>query len=84
MTGGSAIPRDRWVCYELHVTIATAGALEVLVDGTRQVDVGPIDTLTGTAVREVTAGLERAMGDQAPAEIFVDEVVIDTAPIGCE
>jgi hypothetical protein len=74
-------PRDRWVCYELHVAIAAAGGVELFRDGQRILGEQGLDTRAVTGrVLLGAASKPTAMSQR----LFVDDVVIGVARPGCE
>jgi len=78
------LPRDRWFCFEGHVVVSdTAGEAEMFVDGVRAGGRTGWDTLPGGGFSHVTTGIEWTSTGQRSAEVRVDEVVVDDAPIGC-
>ena len=82
---GAAAPVDEWFCLELHVDVsATAGTIEHWLHGTRETSVTGIDTLPAQGMELVTVGAPYTGPSQVPARIYVDEVVVDDAPIGCD
>ncbi|MBX3269949.1 MAG: hypothetical protein KF729_06790 [Sandaracinaceae bacterium] len=82
---GSTFPRNRWVCLELHVTVSSSGGvIEYFMDGTRQGRATDLDTIPTGGYRQFTVGLPYSGIAQSPIEVFVDDVVFDVAPIGCD
>lgn len=81
---GMAKP-DAWSCFEWAVLVPAAGTdrkSEITIDGmVVQTDLVPS---TDVAVPdEIELGLNRCCGQVAGAEAWIDDVVIDSAPIGC-
>lgn len=77
-------PRDRWVCYELHVAIGAAGAVELLQDGVQVAEQAAIDTQPPAGdLARVLVGMT-SKNNVAQEQLNVDDVVADTAPIGCD
>lgn len=78
-----APPRDQWVCYELHVTFAATGLVELYRDGTRIVS-RAIDTSfpAGMPLSRVLVGVASKPTTLA-ATVWVDDVIADTVQIGC-
>ncbi len=81
VTDTTAPPRDRWVCYELHVAIGAQGVVELYRDGTRILASPAVDTRT-PALRRLFVGIVSKPGSM-PGEIHVDEVAAGTARVGC-
>jgi len=82
VTRNIAPPRDRWVCYELHVAIAQVGTVELFQDGTLVAVQSDIDTRPPGDLGRVFVGMPSKSFDTTE-ELWVDDVVADTAPIGC-
>lgn len=77
-------PRDRWVCIELHVHVdATAGFGELSVDGAPVVQSQAGDTTVAGGYTNLDVGLHYATPPQGPVHMWIDDVVADVAPIGC-
>lgn len=77
-------PRDRWVCVELHLVIGNAnGAIAVAIDGTTLISATGIDTQVAGGYSNLDAGVHYATPDQRASQMWIDEVVADTSPIGC-
>lgn len=84
-SGMMAIPRDRWVCVEQHVRFdATMGAIELSYDGAMVARLRMMDTDDMRGLRTIEAGIIWQSEAQVPAVAFVDEIVADTSPIGCD
>ena len=87
--GPDPIPRDRWVCVEMHVAIDdVAGRLEAWVDDptrSRTMAVGPFDTRPTGGWAEVKLGIAGYGTDgQLASELLLDDFVVATAPVGCD
>jgi hypothetical protein len=80
------VPRDLWNCMQLSIGIggAAQGSVELRVNGTLAVQNGSIATLPGLGYRGLSAGLLYTDPLQPAIEVYVDEVVADTAPIPCD
>jgi hypothetical protein len=79
------LPRDRWVCVELHIVIDPSfGSIAITFDGTTIVEGGGIDTTVAGGYSNVDAGVHYATPGQAASRLWIDEVVADIAPIGCD
>ncbi len=78
-------PRDQWNCLQLQLTIsASQGSVRLTVNGqVAAASTGPLATLPASGYRGVSAGIVYSVPDQLPVQLFVDEVVADTAPIPC-
>jgi len=77
-------PRDRWVCVEVHVLVdATAGAGELFIDGSLVTSGSGLDTTVAGGYTNVDVGVHYATPNQLASEMWIDDVVADTSPIGC-
>jgi hypothetical protein len=77
-------PREQWTCLELHIAVdATNGQVDLNVDGIAAMTTPPTDTLAGQGYTGLDIGLHYATPAQAPVEMWIDELVVDVAPIGC-
>jgi hypothetical protein len=78
-------PYGRWVCIEVSVTFATAGHVGVRVDDVDQPTMGiDLDTAPTPPLQNTFNGAYVNPGAVTPAwEMWIDEVAIDTQPIGC-
>jgi hypothetical protein len=87
-TNPNTYPRDRWFCAELVIHLGElggAGSAEVHVDGQKVLE-APIgtDTLPAGGYDYLMAGAPHANGLSAAGEVFMDDVVLATSPIGCQ
>jgi hypothetical protein len=85
-TGTLQIPRDRWFCFRAHVVISddpAKGAVQAFVDDDLALDADMIDTLPTDGVREFRAGVDWSSDQTSPFEIYMDDVVLDTAKVAC-
>lgn len=80
------LPRDRWVCLQLHVAIAdgTGGMVEAAVDGAQVAELAGIDTLPANGYRNVHVGLYATALATGPEELWSDELAVGTLPIACD
>jgi hypothetical protein len=86
-SAGSAPMLNRWLCFEWKVTLsATSGALELSVDGLSQVPPVMGQTQPTPPVGQVAIGAYLFQQPQLqPAfDLYVDDVIIDDKPIGCD
>jgi len=83
---GVPVARDAWVCAELHIAISsTAGAMEAWIDGTLAVSESGLATIGPDGIGAIAVGILYTGPDQTdPAVVAVDEVVVSSAPIGCD
>lgn len=79
------LPRDRWVCVELHINVSpTSGSFDLTFDGGTPMSASGIDTLVGdTGYTNLDVGVHYATPGQSPVDLWIDEVILDTSPIGC-
>jgi hypothetical protein len=86
-TAVDRFPTERWVCLELHVEEATNGVMELSLDDVKI----PELTLSGDTQPQSPFGsiyfglwLTKAAATNEPAaDLWLDEVMVDRAPIGC-
>lgn len=77
------MPRDRWVCMELHVQIGPSGLVELAVDGQPLLVQTAVDTRPPNGdLRRMRVGIP-SKPLTVPGDVHVDDVIVDTAPIGC-
>ncbi len=82
--GNGALPRDRWFCAEIGLTVAggAVGSGEYRQDGMVRAAFGSGGTLPPGGWRGWNVGIiadDRTLG----AKVFVDDIVIATQPVGC-
>ena len=94
LTGGARLastttmPTDRWVCLEWEVQLGTAamnnGSTALSVDGVAANGLGGAQPLWGgtNPINTFTLSL-LALPGTPPRDLWMDELVIDTKPIGC-
>jgi hypothetical protein len=79
------IPADTWTCVELHVAFsATDGVIELYLDDELAASATGLDTTAPLGLTTIAAGLVWQEPDDPPRTVYVDEVVADTARIGCD
>ena len=86
-TGSVPLARDTWLCLQLEVVVhPTEGAVRLRVNGRLVAEsTEPLETQPATGYRGVSAGLVYLDGAQeTPLQLYVDELVADTARIGCD
>jgi len=82
LQASAEIPTGRWVCTELLVTIdGSDGSVAGRVDGVERARVSGVKTTCGGFDQ---ATIQIWTDSQPGVELYVDDVVISTAPIGCE
>lgn len=83
-TGAWTVPRDAWFCLRVRVTLSDAdGVVELHVDDELALRASPLDTLPDDGIEELRVGVDWSSEQAEFFEIFVDELVIDTAPVAC-
>jgi hypothetical protein len=82
LTGAKDTPINEWFCIEWHATIGAAGHQRVVVNGENVLDADD-NTLTSEGYDSVQIGFHAAIGS-VTQEIYFDDVVIATQPIGCD
>jgi len=77
-------PRDRWVCVTYEIPVGTA-PLRVFLDGTEVSDVRITPTAAHPAPNHVYVGLDfpQTFSNQAAADAWFDEIMVDDMPITC-
>ncbi|MEM9193532.1 MAG: hypothetical protein AAGF12_30435 [Myxococcota bacterium] len=84
--GPSPLPTDRWVCLEAHLFLdVNEGSIALSIDDVETLRLGPVNTVPTEGV----SGMNIAIGTTGATqledfEVFVDEVVADRMPIGCD
>lgn len=80
------VPRDRWFCLEVHLTISpTNGTGALNLDGTQLGEMTGWNTVPAAGgYNKLLAGLPFLFPTQDPATtLFLDDVVVGSQPIGC-
>jgi hypothetical protein len=79
-----AIPRDRWFCLQIEMTVSEdAGAVTMLVDGEIGLEQKNVNTRPPAGVHLLRAGIDWSSGQTEPFNFYLDDLVLDTAPIDC-
>ena len=79
------VPRDTWVCIEMHAHFsATEGAVDLWVDGTEVVSRSGLELDPPNGLGRIDVGVVYHSLDDPTTVVYVDEVVADTSPIGCD
>jgi hypothetical protein len=83
-TGELVIARDRWFCYRARVVIGDGdGLVQIFVDDELALQTPAFDTLPPDGIDTFRAGVDWSSGQDAFFEIFIDDVVVDTAEVAC-
>jgi hypothetical protein len=78
------IPRDRWFCLQIEMTVsADAGAITMRVDGEIGLEQKNMNTRPSAGVHLLRAGIDWSSGQTEPFNFYLDDLVLDTAPIDC-
>lgn len=78
------IPRDRWVCIEMHVFVdPVVGFAELSIDGTNVLRTPNVSSDVVGGYTNMEVGVHYTTPGQTPVSLWVDEVVLDSVPIGC-
>lgn len=79
------VPRDRWFCFQTTLGISQdAGVVSIAVDGVDALEVTGLRTLTAGGVHLLRAGVDWSSKQTTPFEIFMDDLVLSTAPVACD
>jgi len=82
--GATVLPRDAWYCFQLSLEVSTAGSgsATAYFDGalaaTYSGNTAPPEGLT-----DVHIGIHNGI-QPSPIELWIDDVVVDDAPVGCD
>jgi hypothetical protein len=76
----TTVPMEKWFCYEWHVTPNSAS---VYVDGKQLTDATPTGWNIMNA-QSLQIGYQRFQAGPSAGEIWIDDVAIHTAQIGCQ
>jgi hypothetical protein len=82
LPGNIDAPLGQWYCLRMELGIGDQGTVRAYLDDVLFTNATAADTLPAAGVHNVTAGIDFA-GQADPAEVFIDELVLDTAPVGC-
>jgi len=81
---GLLIPRDTWVCLELHLVVdPSAGAIEIYLDGTRRASATGLNTVPGGGHSRFSAGIPWSDPAQGPVALYLDEVALSRVRLPC-
>ncbi|MEM9194034.1 MAG: hypothetical protein AAGF12_32970 [Myxococcota bacterium] len=85
-SGRTTMARDRWVCLELFADLAVGndiGSVGVSADGSPIASRDSQLVHAGGGFDEVWVGVRASPDNRAPVDIYLDEFVVSTSPIGC-
>lgn len=84
VTGELTIPRDVWFCLRAEIAVSDgAGSVELFVDDELALAATGLDTLPEDGVHLLRAGVDWSSGQEASFEIYIDDLVLDDAPVAC-
>jgi len=84
VTGELIIPRDVWFCLRAEIAVSDdAGAVQLFVDDALALEATGLDTLPEDGVHLLRAGVDWSSGQEASFEIYIDDLVLDDAPVAC-
>ena len=85
-TALGVLPRDRWVCIEMHIAVSTMpnGAIELFVDGNPAGSASGFVTSPAGGYTSFGVGFTYSEPGQEAATVYVDEVVFDRTRVGCD
>jgi hypothetical protein len=82
------VPKDTWTCIEWEVPIAAAAPTHVWVDGSEVPALGTMQsTLANPPVAHLAlgmAGIAAGKTTVAARDLWIDEVAVDSARVGCD
>ena len=82
----ASLPRNRWFCVELAVTLSSTGSVRLLVDGSTVASMPSVNTLLSGAVPAGIAAFRLGFitgPNQGPVELWADALVASPQAIGC-
>ncbi|HXS17947.1 MAG TPA: hypothetical protein VN764_12205 [Polyangiaceae bacterium] len=78
------LPRDAWICLEWAINVQDqTGSVELSVDGQSVLSRSGFDTQPDEPISVVVVE-GQLTGDTEGVDLFVDELVVGTQPIGCQ
>ena len=82
-TGSLTVPRDQWFCLRARIAVADEGALQLFVDDALALDATGLDTLPAGGLGALRVGIDWSSGQDDFFELYIDDVVLDVAPVEC-
>jgi hypothetical protein len=83
-TDTSPLLRDTWLCFELHLDLQTgSGTATLEVDGVEAISGGEFTTQP-TEPFSVAVIEAQPTSDTTGVDLYIDDLVVATSPIGCE
>jgi hypothetical protein len=84
LSATGSLLRDRWLCLQLSVQWhETEGTVSLVQDGVLLLDATAARTRPPDGVELFTMGIDWSASNQAPGAIWLDDVVLDDAPVPC-
>jgi hypothetical protein len=77
-----ALPTMRWVCFEWAITAGTPGLMSIWIDDAPVTDLQAVSWNTPSIFTALELGFALVQSTD-PIDLWVDEVMIDRARIGC-
>jgi hypothetical protein len=82
--GTLQIPRDQWFCLRARIPLSDeAGVVELFANDQLALRATQIDTLPDAGVTQLRAGVDWSSEQSAFFELFIDDLVLDRAPVPC-
>jgi hypothetical protein len=82
-TGELTVPRDRWFCLRAEIELGSAAAVSVFVDDALALRATGVDSIAEGGVSMLRAGIDWSSDQDAFFELYLDDVALDTRPVGC-
>ena len=82
--GMGSLDRDRWMCIETMLRLGDGGIARAWVDGTLIAEIPSVSATPAGPSDIVIVGLPYSPAGQPAGEVYVDELVASTTPIGCD
>lgn len=79
-TSATTVPMETWFCFEWHVTTSS---VHVYLDGNQLTDLNPT-AWSITNAQSLQIGYQRLSPGVSAGEMWVDDVAVDSAQIGCQ
>jgi len=85
LSAPGAVPRDRWFCAELAIEVDDLqGHVALHIDGDLAVQSTLRQTVSTAGFEYFLVGIYSSPDNEANAEVFIDDVIVANAPIGCD
>ena len=81
-TSSILVPRDRWICAQLHVAVSeAAGVAETWIEGAPAARLDGLDTLPAGGYFDVHAGLFATSDTVQDLDVWTDELIVTTTSL---